>query len=128
MWSRERARPGSWQRRVPNLLRDLVRLLLVAQRARRVEPARVGHDLGLLLQETLDLRAEVGQLDPRGRQGVVQVLADLGGLSSRAVHGLHVVLVLGLLLVPAAVVDDENEDDREQDRACNEQGQPDERG
>ena len=29
----ERARPGSWQRRVPNLLRDLVRLLLVAAAA-----------------------------------------------------------------------------------------------
>ena len=63
----ERARPGSWQHRVPNLLRDLVRLLLVAATAALVYSFVWGRELtgavaalgvtsivvGLALQEPL---------------------------------------------------------------------------
>ena len=102
-------------------------LLLLPKRPRRVERARVGHDLRLLLPEPFELRPEVCELDPRRRQEVVEVLADLGRLGGGAADRLHVVLVLRLLLVATAVVDRQDEHGRKQDRARDQQPEPEER-
>ena len=108
----------------PELHRLDQRLLLVDERAGRLEVLRPREDLLLLVAQALEVSAQVLELDPGRRQLRVEGLAERGGVGDDAVHVVDVALVLGLLLVGAAAVDDEDEDDGEDDRARDEDAEP----
>src|SRR5437588_3678569 len=98
-------------------------LVLDAERAGRVDPLRAVGVLRLLLREPVQLRLEVGLLDPGCGQHVVQLPADASRPGGDRPHAAHVVRVLAVLARAAAALDDEDEDDDEEDREGDETGE-----
>jgi hypothetical protein len=80
-----------------------------------------------MLAQAVELVAEVVQLDAGRRDQLVQLLADLLRLARAVADGLHVIAVLRLLLAGAAALHPDDEDDCEEDRACNQDPEPEER-
>src|SRR5919197_317839 len=101
-------------------------LVLDAERTRWVDRLRPDGELRLLLREPVQLRLEVGLLDPRRRQRVVQLAPHPGRAGGDRPHVAHVVRVLAVLDRAAAALDDEDEDDDEEDREGDEAGQAEE--
>src|SRR5581483_7302615 len=103
-------------------------LVLDAERAGRRHRARGGDVLLLLLGEAGDPALQVGGLDPLGRQGVVQLPADLLRVLRDRPDLLHVAPVRALLARALAAGDPEDEEDDDQDREGDQAGESEQRG
>ncbi len=92
-------------------------LVLLAQRAGRIERLGALDRLALRLAQAVELRLEILERRPGREDQRVQILADLGRVGADLLDVGHVVLVLRVLLVGTAGVHPEDEDDDEEDRA-----------